>query len=187
MRAKVSIEDVLSNADAGGFYKKYVKDVKGLAKEVGGWPAKISRKWCMASCLQYILVHLEKPMLVPPHKLQKDFEIGPEQTVRWAKVTITDLQSKMGLTSPKDVDYVTCYINFAKAYLTRKPYEVLPRHFVEAKKNYTKKKELYRKECGETYYRIAAECLLDAGLDVKTVSKTFGLDESWLLQWGYKD
>lgn len=178
-----SIEDVLSDADASGFYNDYAKNVRELHKKTS-WPGKIRRDWCIAAGLQHILLEKHK-MLIPPHKLQADFKIDCTQTIRSAKSKITDLQGKMGLKPRKDVDYVTCYINFAEAYLTRKPYEVLPRTFDEARENYTKRKEFYENECGDAPYRIAAMCLLDAGLTGQMVSKIFGIEKSRIQQWGY--
>lgn len=177
-----TIENIL--ADADGFYTSYVKDVKELHEKTS-WPGTIKREWCIAASLHYILFE-KYEMLIPPHKLQRDFDVKFEEPIRVAKSTISNIQGRMGLTFRKDADHVLCYLNFAKAYLTREPFGVLPRTFDEAKENYEEKKELYEKECGSARYRIAAMCLLDAGLDVNFVSKTFGTDKDRIRQWGYE-
>lgn len=182
MRHTSTIEDVLITADV--FYKDYIKDVKELHEKVS-WPGKIKREWCIAAGLHYVL--LEKyEMLIPPHKLQRDFGINCAQSIRGTKSTISNIQSRMGLKHRKDIDHVLGYLNFAEKYLTREPFGILPRTFDEAKKNYEGKKELYKGECGDAYYKIAAMCLLDAGLDSKFIIKTFGTDKDRIQQWGYE-
>jgi hypothetical protein len=182
MRYAGTIETVL--ADADGFYKRYVKDVEEL-HEKKSWPGKIKRAWCIAASLQYILLEKYK-MLIQPHKLQLDFGINCTQSIRGAKSTIIGIQSKMSLKPCKDTDQILCYLNFAEAYLTREPFGVLSGIFDEARENYEEKKEFYEKECGGARYKIAAMCLLDAGLGGNLVSKTFGTDKDRIRQWGYK-
>jgi hypothetical protein len=182
MYIKSSIEDVLSGADS--FYNDYANDVIELHEKVS-WPGKIRRDWCIAAGLQYILLKKYK-MLIPPHKLQLDFGVRCAQSIRGAKSTIANIQSRMSLKPCKNTDYVLCYLNFARAYLTRNPFDVLPQTFDEARKNYKEKKELYEEECGGARYKIAAMCLLDAGLDGKLVSKTFGTSKYRMQQWGYE-
>lgn len=182
MRYASTIEDVLADADV--FYKNYVEDVKEL-HEKKSWPGKIKRAWCIAASLQYILLKKYK-MLIPPHKLQLDFGIRCTQSIRGAKSTINGIQSNMGLKPCKDTDQILCYLDFAEAYLTREPFDILPQTFDEARENYKEKKEFYEKECGGAHYKIAAMCLLDAGLNGNLVSKTFEVDRARIVQWGYE-
>ncbi|MEM2874234.1 MAG: hypothetical protein QW063_02195 [Candidatus Nanoarchaeia archaeon] len=173
MRQTRSIEDILTSADK--FYMNYLEDIKELAKEKS-WPRGIKREMRIAAILQYVLKE-KYEMLIPPHRLQRDFKICSTESVRYVKSRIKKTQGAMRLNHSKSRDDVICYINFAKAYLTSKPHNILPQFFEEARKIYENNRETYEKRCHQIKYCIAALSLVDAGIPEEIIEYTFGFNK----------
>jgi hypothetical protein len=175
-----TIEDILNEIN-DSFYERYKKEIEKYIEnnDVKLYIPGIKKSWCVAALLQYILSNKENEndrMLIPPHKLQTDFKLYPDNTIKYVNSRISDFQKRMGLKQNKNIDKVLCYINFAEKYNSNYDSEI----FNKARDNYTKNKEKLNKVYNNISYKIAISCLLDAGLDSSLIEKTFCVNKYFI-------